>query len=86
MIAFPEPADSIPVFPIPFRPADREFTDLIAAFADIPGFRNQLDCGDNGILVDDIEEGRQPVDIMQFPGQGGGQVEAKPSTCISVIQ
>src|SRR5215475_4531865 len=49
---------------IPLGPQRRKITDLIAPVADIPGFRNQLDLVDNGVLLDDVEEGGPPVDLM----------------------
>ena len=39
-IAFPETADGIAVFAVPFSPKYRKIPNLIAAFADVPRFRD----------------------------------------------
>ena len=50
---------------------------MVAAFANIPRFGDQLDIGQHRILMDNVEERRQPVDGVQFPRQRRGQVEAE---------
>ena len=76
-ITFPEVTDGITVFTVPFRPKDGEFTYLVSSFSNIPGFRNELDIRNDGVLMNDIKEGGQPVYIMQFPGQCRGQVKTE---------
>jgi hypothetical protein len=36
--------------------------------------------------MDDVKEGAEPIDIIEFPGQGTGQTKWNPSTCISMTQ
>ena len=76
-ITFHVPPDGVPVFAVPLGPADRKVTDLIAAFAHVPGLCNQLDLGQGGILVEDVEESAQPVDRMHFSRERGGEIETK---------
>ena len=70
------PAPQVPyavaVLAIPFQPQRRDFSDLVAAFPDVPRFGDQLDLRDDRILLDQVEKGGQPVHIMQLPGQRGG--------------
>jgi hypothetical protein len=56
---------------------DGEFADLVASFAEIPGLRDELDLGDDRVLVNDVEERPQAVHIVQLPGEGRRQVEAE---------
>ena len=76
-ITFHVPPDGVPVFAVPLGPADRKVADLIAAFAHVPGLRDQLDLGQDGILVEDVEERTQPVDRMLFSRERGGEIETK---------
>ena len=73
----PEVAHAIAVAAVPFGPAGREAAHLIAARAEIPRFRDQLDAGDHRILFDDVEEGRQFVDFLELTGQCGGKIESE---------
>src|SRR5213078_2680384 len=73
--AAPEVADGVAVLAVPLGPQRREPADLVAALAYVPRLGDQLDLGDHGVLLDQVEEGGQPVDVVQFPGQRGGQVE-----------
>src|SRR5690606_6247874 len=61
-IPFPEMANTIPIFSIPFRPENREVANLIASLCDIPRFRNELHLRQHGILVNNVEEGTQLID------------------------
>ncbi len=75
--AAPEVAHRVAVDAVPLRPQDREVADLVAAGADVPGLGDQLDLREDRVLVDYVEERRQPVDIEELAGQRGGQVEAE---------
>ena len=74
----PVVADGVAVAAVPLRPQGREVADLVAAVAHIPGLGDQLDLADHRVLLDQVEEGRQPVDLVKLPGQAGGQIEAEP--------
>ncbi len=55
----------------------REPADLVAAVADVPRLGDELDLGDDRVLLDDVEERRQAVDLVELAGQGRGEVEAE---------
>ena len=69
--------DGVAILAVPLGPENREVADLVAALADVPGFGDELDLGENRILMDDVEEGSQPVHGKQFAGQGAGEIEAE---------
>ena len=75
--AAPEVAHGVAVAAVPLGPQDREVADLVAALADVPRLGDQLDPAHHRVLVDQVEEGRQPVDLVEAAGQGRGQVEAE---------
>jgi hypothetical protein len=77
VVALPVPPRHVAVAAVPLGPQRRKFSHLVTAFANVPGLGDELDLRDHRILVDDVEEGREAVDLMQFPGQRGGQVEAE---------
>src|SRR5262249_32296483 len=76
-VALPEAADAVAVLAVPLRPQYGEVAHLVAARAHVPGLGDQLDLAQHRVLVDDVEEGAQPVDLEQLAGQGRGQVEAE---------
>ncbi len=76
-IALPEAPDGIPVESVPLRPEGGEVPHLVPSFAHIPGLGDELDLGDDRILLDDVEEGRELVHLVELPGQSAGQVETK---------
>ncbi len=76
-LAAPEVAHRVPVGAVPLGPLRREAADLVAAGADVPGLGDQLDLADHRVLLHELEEGRQPVHLVELPGQGGGEVEAE---------
>src|SRR5690606_33334844 len=76
-VAPPEVADSVAVFPVPLGPQGREVTDLVAAGAHVPRFGNELDLGDDRVLLDNVEECAEPVHVVELPGEGGGEVKAE---------
>ena len=55
----------------------REVADLIAALADVPRLGDELHARDHGILLDDVEERRQPIDRVQLARERGREVEAE---------
>ena len=74
-LAAPVVADGIAVLAVPLRPQPRKIAHLVAALADIPGLGDQLDLADHRVLLDDVEERREPVDVVELPRERGGQVE-----------
>ena len=76
-VPLPVSADRIAVAPIPLRPAGRKVAHLVAAFSQVPGLGDELDLADQRVLVNHVEEGREAVDLVELPGQRGGQVEAE---------
>ena len=48
---------------------------MVSSGTDIPGLGNKLDVGNDRILLDDIEEGRELVNFRELAGKRGGQVE-----------
>ncbi len=56
-LAAPEVPDGVAVLAVPLRPDGREVAHLVAALADVPGLRDQLDLADDRVLLDDVEEG-----------------------------
>ena len=76
--AAPQVADRVPVFPVPFGPQRREVADLVAALADVPRLGDQLHLRDHRVLLHEVEERGQPVHVVQFAGQRGGEVEPEP--------
>src|SRR5580698_11605834 len=65
-LAPPEVPDRVAVLPVPLRPQRREVADLVAAVAYVPGFRDELDLGYHRILLDEVEERRQPVHLVEL--------------------
>src|SRR5439155_939376 len=65
----PEIAHCVSEPAVPFRPEGGEVADLVAALADVPWLRDELDATHHRDLVDEVEKGRQPVDLVKFPSQ-----------------
>jgi hypothetical protein len=63
------------VLPVPLRPHRREVAHLVAAFADVPRLGDQLHLAHHGVLLDEVEKGRQAVDVVELAGQRGREVE-----------
>ena len=76
-LAAPEVADRVAVAAVPLRPQRREVADLVAALADVPRLGDQLHLRDDRVLLDEVEERRQPVDLVQLAGERRRQVEAE---------
>src|SRR3712207_8178871 len=53
---------------------------LVAAGADVPRLGDELDLAHHRVLVDDVEEGRQPVDVVHRAGERAGQVRSEEHT------
>ena len=75
--AAPEVADGVAVLSVPFRPLRREVAHLVAAGANVPRLGDELDLGDDRVLLDEFEEGGELVHVVELAGQGGGEVEAE---------
>src|SRR5690554_6464272 len=54
--ATPVVANTVAVFPVPFRPAGWKISNLITALAYVPQFSDEFYLRDHRILVDDIEK------------------------------
>src|SRR6185312_11280525 len=74
--AAPEPAGSLAVDVVPFRPAGREAADLIAAEPDVPRLGDQLDVGEHRILQD-CRKKRSVAIEAGLPAERRGKVEAE---------
>ena len=74
-LAAPEVADGVAVLAVPLRPQRREVADLVATGPDVPRLGDQLGLADHGVLLDQVEEHRQPVDVVELAGQGRREVE-----------
>ena len=74
-LAAPEVADGVPELAVPLGPLRREVADLVAAGADVPRLGDELHLADHRVLLDQVEERRQPVDVVELAGQRRGQVE-----------
>ena len=73
----PEVAHRVAVDAVPLRPQHREVADLVAARPDVPRLGDQLDLREHRVLVDHVEERRQPVDVVELARQRRGEVEAE---------
>ena len=51
-IAAPEGADRVAELVVPLAPAGGEAADPVAAFAEVPGFGDELHAAEHGILPD----------------------------------
>ena len=76
-LAAPEVADRVAVLAVPLTPDGREVAHLVAIVADIPGLGDELDLADHRVLLDQVEEGRELGDIIQFARERRGEVEAE---------
>ena len=76
-LAPPEVAHGIPVLAVPLRPLRREVADLVAAGPEVPRLGDQLHLRHDRVLLHELEERRQPVDLVELARQRRGQVEAE---------
>src|SRR5262245_18447372 len=65
-------------FSIPLLPKRRKISDLIRTITGIPWLCDELYLADDWILLNDVEEGRHAVDIMNSSRQDGCQIETEP--------
>jgi len=77
-LATPQVADRVAVLAVPLRPQRREVADLVPALADVPGLGDELHPADDRVLLDQVEERRQSVDVVELAGQRRGEVETEP--------
>src|SRR5882762_5363651 len=77
-VAPPERSNRVPVAVVPFRPARRKSTELIAAPAHVPGFGDQLDVGERGFGAQRLEKGAVLVEAVAFARQHRRQIESEP--------
>ena len=78
-ITLDEPAQAVPVFSVPFRPAvpGGKITHLIEA-ARVPGFRDQFGAAQDSVVGQGVDErGIHHGIAFLIPGQDGCQIEAE---------
>src|SRR5687768_5484923 len=73
----PVVAYGVAIAPVPFTPTDGKIAHLVAARPDVPRFGDQLDAAQRRILVNDVEERRQPVNVEQLARERRGEVETE---------
>ena len=76
-VAFPEPPDTIAILAVPFAPEHGKIADLITMRSDVPRLGDQLHFGKNRVLLNDIEEGAEPIDFPELTRERAGEIEAK---------
>src|SRR6476646_7974949 len=67
-IAFPKTADGVAIFAVPFRPWRGKVAHLIAAFADVPRFCDQLHLREHRVLLNYLEERMQRRESRMIAG------------------
>src|SRR5690606_22918650 len=75
--ATPEISNAIAIEPVPFRPTRRKVSNLVATFANVPGFCYQFHLRDDGILVNDVEESAELIHFVQFACKGSCKIESE---------
>ena len=76
-VALPESPHCVAILAVPLAPQHGKVADLVAAFAEIPRFGDELHLAEHWVLVNDVEERAQLVDFVQLAGQRAGQIEAE---------
>ena len=76
-LAAPEVAHRVAELAVPLGPLRREVADLVATVADVPRLGDQLHLADDRVLLHELEERRQPVDVVELAGQRRREVEAE---------
>ena len=72
-------AGRIAVPSVPLGPKDREIADLIAALAHVPRFGDNFTLRKDRVLVDDVEKGREAVDLVKLAARvRPGRTESRP--------
>jgi hypothetical protein len=77
VLSSPEIAHGVAIIGVPFRPLRWETPHLIAPLADIPRLGDELDPREHRILVNDVEEGGQPVHFVELSRERRSEVEAE---------
>ena len=80
LVALPKAPHRIAIFAVPFGPEHGKISDLIAAFAHVPRFRDQLHLREHRVLVNNLEKGVQLVHafVDRAPGWKRDQIEIRP--------
>ncbi len=73
----PERPHRVAEAPVPLGPAHREVPDLVAALADVPRLGDELHVREVRRLVDQREERRQLVDLVELSRERRREVEAE---------
>ncbi len=76
-IALPEPSYRVAVAVVPFAPAGRKPSHLVAVGPDVPRFRDQFCPGEDRVLGKHLEKRGVPFHGTGDARQRGGEVEAK---------
>ena len=83
-IALPEAPHSIAIAVVPFRPAGREVSELIAIGAYVPRFSDEFHLREDRILADGVEKSGELVERLSCSRASVvARSKRKPSTCIS---
>ena len=64
---------------MPFHSDQRigKLPDLVSAGPDVPRLGDQLHLGEDRVLVDDVEERRESIDLVELARERGREVEAE---------
>ena len=76
-VAAPEVPNGVAILAVPLGPANRKVADLISAGSDVPRLGDELHVRERRILMNDVEERRQLVDVVQLAREHGREIEAK---------
>ncbi len=76
-VSTPVAAHRIAVAIVPFAPAGGKRAEAMAAGADVPGLRHELEAPQHGILRDRLQQRRRGIEAVVAAGEGGGEVEAE---------
>jgi hypothetical protein len=71
----PELADDVAVAAVPLGPLPGERAHLVTPRPHVPRLGDELDAGEDGVLLDHLEERRQHVHVEELAGEGAGEVE-----------
>ncbi len=78
VVAFPVGPHTVAILAIPLGPTHREVPHLITSLAHVPRLGDELHALEHRVLMDDIEEAPELVHLVQFAGEGRGEIEAEP--------
>src|SRR6185369_18079837 len=76
-VALPVRAYGVAIFAVPFRPAGREISDLIAVLTKVPGLGDQFDVRQLRVLAHAMEETALLIDQAIGPAERRREVEAE---------